>query len=205
VLPRFSSLELDAKGHPARTAKSFAFKNELVWALPQGAKDPKRAFQLATWLVQKENHVRDCEAMGYVPMRKDVFREVTSTFRNYWMSAAFDAALEQWPRSQAVPASLSEKRLGSVYAQLWRKVVSASPGPLAGDKLAAQLASPPEGHALPETAVHGPLKPPPEAAAKEGAFVYPKIDDPVVLDLFDAGASGDAGLADGGARKDGGK
>jgi hypothetical protein len=201
VLPRFSSLALDPAGHPQRTAKSFAFRDELVWALPAPARDPKRALGIATWLVKKENHIRDCEALGYMPMRKDVFREVTAIFRNYWMSAAFDAAVDQWGRSQTLPAALEEKRLGSVYAQLWKKTVS--PRPLEGDPLLALLRAPPEGHPLPQHLLRGAaLKPPPEAKVKDGAFIYPPINDTVVLDL-DAGPP-DAGSANA-KKKDGGR
>jgi hypothetical protein len=196
VLPRFSSLALNGAGQPERTARSFSFRNDLVWALPASSKDPGRALALAKWLVQKENHVRDCEALGYVPMRKDVFREVDAIFRNYWMSAAFDAAVEQWPRSQSLPAVIVTKQLGSIYAELWHQIVQQPGGSLFGDKLVAQLKAPPAGRALPETALHGALKAPPDSAAKEGAFAYPKIDEAVVIDLLDGGA---APLVDAGA------
>ena len=190
ALPRFSSLELDAAGHPARSAKRFAFRDELVWALPAGGADPKLAYELAKWVARKENHVRECEALGFMPFRKDVFREVTSLFRNYWMSAAFDAAVEQWPRSEVVPPALIDDKLGSVYAQLWRTIVVPAAGvPLARDAMLASLRAPPAGVPMPEGLLHRPLPPPPEAAAREGAFIYPGLHDPVVLDLPDAGAA----------------
>lgn len=136
-LQRISSVELGTDGKPLRPGQVFSFREDWVWALPAKSADPQLAYELVKFLWTRENHYRECEALGTLPMRADVVRERSSLFRLVWMDDVLDAAFAEWERAHHVP-ELVEGELGSVYTQLWHRIVYEKKGPLS-----AQLAAPP--------------------------------------------------------------
>jgi hypothetical protein len=151
-LPRISSLELGKSGAPARPGEPFSFREDWVWTLPAHAADAELAYELASFLWDRENHIRLCEALGAIPLRADVQRERSSLFRLTWMDDVFDAAFAEWTRSQPVPDGVAAG-WGSRYAQLWDRVVRN------GEPLDVALHTPPPPRPLaaPPVALTGPI------------------------------------------------
>ena len=142
-MPRGASLELDANGHPARKRPSFSFREDWVWALPAATHASGTAYKLVQFLWRPEIHARECEALGMLPLQPDVVAERVSRFRLDWMSHVFEAGLEQARQGEPTPPALIDKGLGSVYAQLWTKIVDGNLAPAPEAAIAAALQAPP--------------------------------------------------------------
>jgi Bacterial extracellular solute-binding protein len=138
-LARISSVELSPKGHPARAGQPFSFREDWVWALPSKSADPALAYELVKFLWEREQHYRECEALGALPLRTDVMRERSSLFKLVWMDDVFDATFTEWDRATPLPDSVAGG-LGSSYAQLWDRIVTARAAP---DAIAGLLHAPP--------------------------------------------------------------
>ncbi len=128
-LPRMASIELDANAHPRREGRAFTFREDWVWALPAHGPNAALAYELVQFLWARENHVRECEALGTLPLRDDVQAERSSLFRLTWMTDVFDAAFTLWDKAEPLPDTV-EAGLGAVYAQLWDRYVWKSQGTL---------------------------------------------------------------------------
>ena len=141
-MPHGASLELDGKGHPARTRPSFSFREDWVWALPAAAKSPELAYKLVQFMWRPEIHARECEAIGMLPLHPEVVSERVSRFRLEWMSHVFEAGLVQAQHGQPTPPGMVVQGFGSVYAQLWKTIVV---GKLSTEsEIAAALHAPPK-------------------------------------------------------------
>ncbi|MDB4957968.1 MAG: Extracellular solute-binding protein family 1 [Myxococcales bacterium] len=121
-LPRGASLALGADGKPARVGKTFSFRENWVWVLPAATSAPRVSYELAKFMWRPDIHARECEALGMLPLHPQVVAERVSRFRLEWMRHVFEAGLAQ--AGEPVPTSLVGKGLGSVYAQLWSKIVA---------------------------------------------------------------------------------
>jgi hypothetical protein len=128
-LPRMASLDLDANARPRREGRAFTFREDWVWALPAHGADAGLAYELVQFLWARENHVRECEALGTLPLRDDVQAERSSLFRLTWMADVFDAAFTLWDKAEPLPDTV-EAGLGAVYAQLWERYVWKGQGTL---------------------------------------------------------------------------
>jgi hypothetical protein len=142
-MPRGASLELDASGHPARTRPSFSFREDWVWALPAATHSSAVAYKLVQFLWRPEIHARECEALGMLPLHPDVIAERVSRFRLDWMSHIFEAGLEQARHGEPTPPALIKNGVGSVYAQLWTKIVDGNVPAVPESTIAAILHAPP--------------------------------------------------------------
>jgi hypothetical protein len=199
AMPRGMSLDLDARGRPARHASGFSFREETVWMLPSGGPDTGLAYALVRWALARENHVRECEALGLLPIREDVIRERASIFRLQWMSDVFDSAFAQWPRSEPVPGALLTN-VGPTYAALWSHLVNdRAVAPTPRDAIATALRAPPPPAAPSAPATPTPTPTPPAAASADAGAQNEDLEsieaeDPgawrqrVVLQWADAGA-----------------
>jgi hypothetical protein len=164
-MPRISSLELDETGKPKRTGQPFSFREDWVWALPKDAPDVQLAYDLVMFFWDRENHRRECEALGTIPLRMDVTRERASLFRLVWMDDIFDAVFAEWEHAHRLPQGAATGQ-GSVYAQLWDLIV-AKKDVNTPEQILAILKNPPQPRAA---------KPPPP----------PKVEEPT-----DGGAPAD--------------
>jgi len=144
-LPHGASLELGKKGSPARTGKSFSFREDWVWALPKASENAALAYDLVRFLWRPEIHARQCEALGMLPQHPQVLVDRVSLFRLEWMSQLFQAGLSQ--AAEPVPPSMIGKGYGSVYAQLWAKIVTGAVPPDAA-RIADILKAPPAARPL---------------------------------------------------------
>ena len=143
ALPSAASLALDPKGQPVRSNPSFSFREDWVWALAAGAGAPDIAYRFVSFVWRPEIHARECEGLGMLPLHPEVVAQRVSRFRLDWMSHVFDAGLLQAGRGEQVPAALVGKGLGSVYAQLWTKIVAGGVPPAPEDAIAEILRKPP--------------------------------------------------------------
>jgi hypothetical protein len=203
-LPRGVSLELDAKGAPARTGVSTSFREDWVWALPISAGAPTLGYRFVQFLWRPEIHARECEALGMLPLHPQVVAERVTLFRLEWMSHVFEAAINQSHRGEAVPPALVGKGYGSVYAQLWTKIVGGGVAPTEA-AIVAILRAPPAPRALADEAAEpdgGAAAPDEPAAAADdsddASMVVPETEDwetDVVFEHRDAGV-GDGGGGD---------
>ncbi len=142
-MPRGASLALDAKGHPQRQRPSFSFLEDWVWALPAAANDAKVGYQLVRFLWRPDIHARECEALGMLPLHPRIVTERVSRFRLDWMSHVFEAGLEQARYGEATPPLLVEKGIGSIYAQLWSRIVAGGVPVIPEQGITAMLEAPP--------------------------------------------------------------
>jgi hypothetical protein len=203
--PLFASLALDPRGRPARTTrKSFSFREEAVWVLPAQGAARATAYRFIRWALSAENHARECEALGTMPIRTDTVRDRVSLFRSPWMLDAFEAALAQWARSQEPLATITSG-LGSDYALAWDQLIAqraVSPG-MSRAALADALRAPLD----PTRGIVGAPARAPVAGGDAGAddadagaddeldeaaraFAVPPLRDPVVIERH-----GEAGVA----------
>ncbi len=148
AMPHGASLELDATGRPARVAQGFSFREDSVWALPAGRSDDALAYEFLRFAWSREMHVRECEAIGILPLRSDVVLARASIFRLGWQQEIFEGALAQWDRAEALQPSLLEDGTGTAYQRHWRALVAQQPTTgLAG--IAMALRTPPVPVVLP--------------------------------------------------------
>ena len=95
-VPAGVSLELDPKtGQPARKGKSFSFDEIHMWALPKNSPDPRLSWQLARFLTQRGLQLREAEAQGMLPIRKDLRLSYPVSFRLDWMQHILHASYRQ--------------------------------------------------------------------------------------------------------------
>ncbi|MEI8254944.1 MAG: hypothetical protein WCJ30_04655 [Deltaproteobacteria bacterium] len=127
AMPHGASLELDATGRPARVARGFSFREDSVWALPAGGPDDALAYEFLRFAWSREMHVRECEAIGILPLRNDVVLARASIFRLGWQQEIFEGALAQWDRAEALQPSLLDDGVGTAYQLHWRTLVAQRP------------------------------------------------------------------------------
>ena len=95
-LPAGASLEIDPKtGQPARKGKSFSFDEIHLWAVPIHSPDPRLSWQLARFLTQRGLQLREAEAQGMLPIRKDLRLSYPVSFRLDWMQHVLHASYRQ--------------------------------------------------------------------------------------------------------------
>jgi hypothetical protein len=197
AMPRFASLELDETGIPVRRADPFSFRETLVWALPAQSPVQQEAYNLIRWIVERENHARECEALGILPMRRDVIRERETLFREPWMQDALEAGLDQWSRAQVPPSTL-QGALGVDYAVAWHRIVAqreVAPSARAGfgPLLTAQIDRAAAVHAAEQLVAAHHREPIAEEDA-EAAFAMPALREPMVIEGLSRDAGVDSGI-----------
>jgi ABC-type glycerol-3-phosphate transport system substrate-binding protein len=128
TMPVGSSVELDAKGEPARAGRSFAFEEVHLWAVPVHSPDVSLAFDLARFLDQRGLQQRETEAQGMLPIRNDLRQDYPILFRLNWMQQMLDASFRQIDRGSGdVPDDYEEKEYDVAYASLRKAVIDDRP------------------------------------------------------------------------------
>ncbi|MFN2550017.1 MAG: extracellular solute-binding protein [Myxococcales bacterium] len=95
-MPAGASLEIDpTTGQPARKGKSFSFDEIHMWAMPIHSPDPRLSWQLARFLTQRGLQLREAEAQGMLPIRKDLRLSYPVSFRLDWMQRVLHASYRQ--------------------------------------------------------------------------------------------------------------
>jgi len=189
AMPSGASLDLDHRGHPLRSTDGFSFREEVVWALPADGPDARLAYEFVTYALSRQTHVRECEALGMLPLRTDVIRERASLFRLTWMADIFDAGFAQLRRSQPVPNAIATSNLVGTYDALWDHIVGdKAVGPAPREALVAALRSPPPP--TPPPPKEAPPAPSAVASADGGIAAHPEDDahDPTPAAAMDPDA-----------------
>ena len=162
-MPNGASLELRADRHVARSSPSFSFRQDWVWVLPARARAADVGYRFVQFSWRPEIHARECEALGMLPMHPEVLSQRVSRFRLEWMSHVFEAGLEQALKGKAPPATLVDRGYGSIYAQLWQRIVGGDAPVTGADAIAAALRDKPAPR--PVAAASAPPPPAPAAPA----------------------------------------
>jgi ABC-type glycerol-3-phosphate transport system substrate-binding protein len=90
------SLEIDPKtGQPARKGRTFSFEEVHLWAAPIHSPDVQLSWQLARFLTQRGLQLRETEAEGMLPIRKDLRTSYQVAFRVDWMQQVLHASYVQ--------------------------------------------------------------------------------------------------------------
>ena len=108
--PAGVSLEIDPKtGQPARKGRSFSFDEIHLWAMPKNSPDPRLSWQLARFLTQRGLQLRETEAEGMLPIRKDLRQGYQVAFRLDWMQRVLHASyLQIYRGSSDLPDDLND-------------------------------------------------------------------------------------------------
>jgi hypothetical protein len=194
-MPHGVSLALDANGRPLRSVDGFSFREDSVWARPAGGtRDDALAYEFLTFVWARETHIRECEAIGILPLRNDVVRERASIFRLDWQQEIFEGALTQWARAEPVPPALVDEGVGARYMRHWLAFMNSAPRGFTFESIANGL------RASPPPPVPAPPQPreDPDAPRDDGEIwrSEPALD----LPPGDAGFTPDAGGSTGGVR-----
>ena len=95
-MPAGASLEIDPKtGEPARKGRTWSFDEVHLWAVPARSPDVRLAWELARFLTQRGLQLRETEAEGMLPIRKDLRQSYQVTFRLDWMQRVLHASYRQ--------------------------------------------------------------------------------------------------------------
>jgi hypothetical protein len=144
AMPRGVSLALDANGRPQRSVEGFSFREDSVWARPLGGSgDDSLAYEFLKFVWARETHIRECEAVGILPLRTDIVNERASIFRLDWQQEIFEGALAQWNRAEPVPPALIDDGIGSRYMRHWLTFMNTASQEFTLDSIANGLRSPP--------------------------------------------------------------
>ena len=128
LLPAGASLELNAKGEPARMGRSFAFNEFHLWAVPVHSPDPREAWLLARFLTARGLQQRETEAEGMLPIRIDLRQDYPIAFRLDWMQRLLDASFRQLEQGSGdTPFEWAANDLDETYARLRKAVVYERP------------------------------------------------------------------------------
>jgi hypothetical protein len=128
TLPRGVSAELNERGEPARTGRSFSFEEVHLWAVPVHSPDPRLAFELASFIDQRGLQQRETESQGMLPIRNDLRQDYPVLFRLDWMQRMLDASFRQIDLGSGVaPADWGAKEYDAQFAKLLEAVVYSRP------------------------------------------------------------------------------
>ncbi|MEI8255705.1 MAG: hypothetical protein WCJ30_08545, partial [Deltaproteobacteria bacterium] len=187
--PRFRSLDLDDHGRPARNAKGFSFVEEDVWTLPVHGRDRAVAYDLVQWVLSRDQHARECAALGMLPMRTDVHRDRVTLFRAPWMLDVFEAGFAEWNRAQPPPATL-DSGAGLDLALTWDQLVRGrAAGRGATAAILAVLRAPVTRMDAPEDAESPADAQDPDVTMEPASFVVPPLRERAVFGVLDAGVT----------------
>jgi hypothetical protein len=133
-------------GEPARRGRSFAFEEVHLWAVPIHSPNPKLAFRIARFLVQRGLQQRETEAEGMLPVREDLREDYPIAFRLDWMQRMLDASFRQLQRGTAdLPEGWAENDWDEKYLAVRQAVVygrsKSAPVTLPAIRAAAQEAA----------------------------------------------------------------
>jgi hypothetical protein len=128
-MPAGTSVELDQKTRePARPGRSFSLEEVHFWAIPARASEPRLAFRLARFVTQRGLQQRETEAMGLLPVRRDLAEDYPILFRLDWMQRMLDASYRQIAKGSGdMPDAIAADGYDKVYTDLAAAVLEGTP------------------------------------------------------------------------------
>jgi len=125
IMPRGMSLELDTDGKPVRVGKHASNFAGWWWGIPVTTPDPMLSYKLARFITNYTNHQEECSIFGMMPIRKDVYEDLTGTFKQTWMQDVFKTALAQFEAGVVEPPTATRfGEMGTVWRKAWYDIVT---------------------------------------------------------------------------------
>ncbi|MFZ5967491.1 MAG: extracellular solute-binding protein [Bacillota bacterium] len=123
VMPKGVSLELK-DGKPVREGVKGSQLAGWWWGIPTSTPDPELSYELARWITNAENHKKESQTFGMMPIRKDIVDNLSDAFKEPWMQEVFNVAQRQIDENvQALPRVQAWPEVGQVYLDAWYDIV----------------------------------------------------------------------------------
>lgn len=123
IMPKGVSLELK-DGKPVREGTHGSQLGGWWWGIPSSTPDPELSYELARWITNAENHARESQTFGMMPVRKDIFDNLKGTFKEPWMQEVFNVAQRQVEESvQPLPQVTEWPEVSQLYLDAWYDIV----------------------------------------------------------------------------------
>jgi spermidine/putrescine-binding protein len=123
IMQKGVSLELDADGEPVREGDQCSNFSGWWWGIPATSPDPELSYELIRFITSYEWHSAESSTFGMMPVRKDIYEDLSGAFPEAWMQGVFDTALAQFDacvvRAPQVPAW---DDIGQNYRNAWYDV-----------------------------------------------------------------------------------
>jgi ABC-type glycerol-3-phosphate transport system substrate-binding protein len=128
-IPAGASVELDPKTRePARPGRSFSLEEVHFWTIPARTSEPRLAVRLARFVTQRGPQQRETEAMGLLPVRRDLAEDYPILFRLDWMQRMLDASYRQIAKGSGdMPVAIAADGYDKVYTDLAAAVLEGTP------------------------------------------------------------------------------
>ncbi|GAC1593437.1 MAG: hypothetical protein NVS4B10_00140 [Myxococcales bacterium] len=128
-MPVGNSVELDPRTRePARPGRTFSLEEVHFWAIPARASEPRLAWRLARFITQRGLQQRETEAMGLLPVRRDLAQDYPILFRLDWMQRMLDASYRQIANGSGdMPDAIAANGFDAIYTDLAAAVLEGTP------------------------------------------------------------------------------
>jgi len=125
IMPQGVSLELDKNGKPIRVGKHASNFAGWWWGIPVTSPNPEISYKLARFITSYEMHREECSIFGMMPVRKDVYSNLSEAFKEKWMQEVFKTALAQFKAGVVKPPmSTNFNAMGSIWRKAWYDIVT---------------------------------------------------------------------------------
>jgi hypothetical protein len=125
TMPVAASLEQASDGTPARKGRSYSFEEVQLWVVPVRSPFPDLAVELARFTTQRGIQQRETEALGLLPVRRDMQQNYPIFFRLSWMQGVLDASYDQIALGAGqIPEMVADQHYDDRYAA-WRSALLA--------------------------------------------------------------------------------
>jgi len=125
VMPMGGSFELDSAGRPLRMGTRKAGTAGWFWGIPATAPHPRLSAEFALWITNYQNHLKECQVFGMMPIRRDITEDVRKGFPKGWMAEVFATSAEQIALNGDLSAPMLRQYadVGKVYLEAWYDIV----------------------------------------------------------------------------------
>ncbi len=129
-MPKGVSLQLDARGLPAREGGRSVATRTWWWAVTRESPDKALAFKLARHLGGTRSQIEEGTVFGAMPARHDLLGELDLVFGGGWTSEVFQVASHQIVENRfTVPPLIEEyPEVARNYAAAYREICLPGPG-----------------------------------------------------------------------------
>jgi len=125
IMQKGVSLELDSSGKPVRVGKHASNFSGWWWGIPVTSPDPKISYKLARFITNKKMHGMECSRFGMMPVRKDIFNNLSGIFKEPWMREVFDTASAQFKAgAENMPVHKNFSAMASIFRKAWFDIVT---------------------------------------------------------------------------------
>jgi ABC-type glycerol-3-phosphate transport system substrate-binding protein len=123
IMPKGVSLELDSSGRPVREGGHHSNFSGWWWGVPNTSPNPGLSYKLIRLITSYEWHKKESSTFGMMPVRNDIYEDLSKAFPEKWMQGVFNTALAQFKagtvKAPMVPAWAS---ISQNYRSAWYDV-----------------------------------------------------------------------------------